>query len=332
MFITLYDHNFRVISNNSSLTVGNYLLSRRAYDLNEFSAICEPIELTATPMFATLKTNEGDRYYDMLAPLILRESDGKSKIVARDLYAVYNTECVIDFTVQLHDVREFMQYIYNAWKAFDISGFNVNLDLTSVTIEDPLYQPTEKAIYNVMDLFSKTMRFYGLYMSSEINMYTKTLDFKVRSQKENTRKIKLEEFGIFDFGKYQPEVNTAIAMDTGLNIRHNWYLLQNGSITTQSALRDIFPTSTRILTADDINQADFDAVGLLAENRYQEEIPVNIVYDYDRLSTIDFNTSFEVYYNGKYYKTLPIGEITDDGTKNRIIKLGYLPLDLIQLI
>jgi len=332
MFLSLYDKNFRTINNNSSLIVESYNLKKRAYDLNEFNAICESVSLSAEPMFAMMKTKEGDNYYDLLSPLIIRNENNKSKVVGRDLYAVFNTECIIDFTVKQLSVNALIQFIYNSWKAFDSSGFNTNLDLSQINIIDTVYQPSEKSVYNVKDLLTKTMKNYGLFLSSKINLQSKTLDFVIRSQKEITKKIRLEDFNITDFNKYQPETNTAIAMNSDLSIRHNWYLKQDNSITTQSALRDIFPTATKIFTADDINQADFEAVSELGENRFQEEIPINIVYDYNRLSLVDFNTSFEVYYQDKFYKVLPVGEIIDNGTKNKILKLGNLPVEFIQLI
>ena len=332
MFISLYDRNFRTISTNSTINVDNYKIIKRAYDLNEFSAVCGSILLTAEPMFAILKTNEGDSYYDLLAPLIIREDNGISRIIGRDLFSIFNTECVVDFTTKQTSAKNLIEHIFDTWQAFDISGFNVKIDVNSVTTTDAVYQPSDKNIYNIKDLFSKSMKNYGLFYEGKINLQTRTLDFTIKTQTEQVRKIRLEDFNVNNFEKYQPAINTAIGMDTELTIRHNWYLLQNNAITTLSALRDIFPTNTKIFIADDVNQADFEAVSGLAENRFQESIIINIVYDYDRLKDVGFNTSFEIYYQNKYYKTLPIGEIIDDGTKNKILKIGNLPIDFIQII
>lgn len=343
MFITFYDRNFNTISDNSSLVVQGFKLLRRAYDLNEFTCVCEPIDLTVQPFFAVMRENVGTHYYTMLTPLVTRNEENKSDIVARDLFAVFNTKCVIDFTVLQPTVPALFQFIFNAWKNWDISGFeNVSLDVSQITsVSETVYQPTEKAVYNVKDLFSRLLANYRLFIDSKIDIKTKTLNFIIRKSYENTTKIKLEDFGITDFNKFIPEINTATAMNTGFTVRHNWYLLLDGAITTQSALRNIFPTSGNIFTNNDINAADFEAVTALAENRYQETIPIKIVsssdlqveiFRFERLKNIDFNTNFEVYYKGAYYKTLPVGEIEDSETRERTIKLGFLPTDFIQVI
>lgn len=334
MIITFYDKDFNALADNSSLNIElPYTLVRRAYDLNEFSCTCEPISLDIEPMFATMKNNDGTRYYDMLRPIIKKDSEGQSTVIARDLYGIFNTECVIDMTVKKSTVKEYLQYIFDSWKAWDKSGFeNVSLNLDLVTTSAELIKPMEKSVYNVKDLFSKAMAYYDLFIDSEIDMRNKTLKFKIAPNNLNTLRIRLEDFGIEDFAKYEPNINTAIAMNEDFTIRHNWFLLQNGAITTNSTLRNIFPTSAKIFTNEDVNEADFEAVMELAENRYQETIEINIVKDYDRLKDISFDTNFEIYYNGLKYKILPLGEIEEDGTRNRILRIGFKPVDFIQII
>lgn len=333
MIITFYDHNFRALTDNSSLNIESYRLIRRAYDLNEFSCICEPINLDIEPMFAIMKDNDGTPYYDMLRPVIRRDSTGKSNVVARDLYGIFNTQCVIDMRVTKSTVKEYLKYIFDSWKAWDISGFDkVELNLDSVTTKADVFQPTEKAVYNVKELLSKAMATYELYIESEIDMRNKALRFKILPNNIDTIRIKLEDFGIEDFAKYEPEINTAIGMNEALDVRHNWYLTQSGAITTNSELRDIFPTASQIIVNEDVNASDFEAVSLLAENRYQESIEINIVKDFERLQGVYFDTNFEIWYNNSKYKILPLGEIQEDGTRNKILRIGFKPTELIQII
>ena len=347
MFLTFYDRNFEAISDNSSLNIESFKLIRRAYDLNEFSGTCEPISLNIEPMFATMKQNDGTHYYDLLRPIITKDKQNKGSIVARDLFGVFNTECVIDFSrFAGSTLREYLQFIFKSWQEWDKSGFEkVTLNLDQITTNEELFRPTEKAVYNIKDLLSKALSFYNLYIDSYINMRTKTLEFTMKPNNANTVNIRLEDFGIEDFAKYEPAVNTAIVFAERNNgiIRHDWFLLRSGEITTNSFLRDIYPTSSKIFDVDGeektdeefsqlINESDFEAVTELAENRYQESIPIESSRDPDRLNNIYFDTNFRIYYQNKEYRTLPLGEIEENGTINKILRIGFKPIDFIQVV
>jgi hypothetical protein len=366
MFITFYDENFIPLINNSSLNIEKFKLKKRSYDTNEFSCTCEPISVDIEPLFATIKNNQGERQYDMLRPIITIDKGNKSNVIARDLFAVFNTEVFIDFsTFSGITVAQFFQFIFNKWKAWDSSGFtNVVLNLNFVDLSGPLYRPailytpTESGVYNILDLFKRALSLYGLYIDSEINIHpsAKSLEFTIRKSDEYIQNIRLEDFGIENFQKYEPSVNTAIVYATraGGTIRDNWYLLKDGTISANPVLRDVFPTRSQIFYvdgdeldennsgktqaeknaafADAVNEATFNAVSELAKNRYKEMIAVNIIKDYDRLKNVGFNTCFNVYYRNQFYKTLPIGEIEEDGTENRILRIGLKELNFIQII
>ena len=339
MFITFYDSNFNAISDNSSLVVESYDLKRRAYDLNEFTAVCEPIDLTTDPFFAVLRepTQDGS-YYTMLAPIVTRNAENKSEVVARDLLGVFNTEVLIDFSSQsFSSVAEYLDFIFNAWKNFDESGFdNVVFNTDEITITATVYAPTEKGVYNIKEVLNRAFLTYNIYIKGAINLKTETLVFTAKNNAENTVKIKLEEFGIIDFNKTQPSVNTAIAFNENYSVRHDWYLLKSGAITGTAGLRDVFPSSAKVIVEENIADADFESISLLAENRYQEKINIDTKFDKDRLEDIDFGNDFDVYYKNAFYKTLPLGEIHENYDrgmiKNKILVLGYAPNEFIQLI
>ena len=333
MFISFYDKNFNTVDNNSSLFIESYNLARRSYDLNTFSCVCEPIDLTVEPMFAVMRDNKGKKYYDCLQPFYTRNSDGKGSVTARDLKAVFNTEAIIDLTAKQSSVKALLDYIFTAWKNSANSGFaNVQFITDSLAdIMDEVQQPTEKNVYNVLTLFKQLMAYYGLYFDGEIDIKTKTLIFTVRKSQETTVKIKLEDYGITDFNKSYPKTNMITAATSDYITTKKWFLLQSGSITDKENLQDIFPTSAKVIAADTIEEANAQAVLELAENRNQESIEITVTPN-NRNYNIDFNTSVVVYYEGKLYKTLPIGEISEtEGTDKKII-LGYKPVQFIQLI
>ena len=333
MFISFYDKDFNTVDNNSSLSVESYDLSRRSYDLNTFSCTCEPIDLTVEPMFAVMRDNKGKKYYDCLQPIYTRDKSGKGTVEARDLKAVFNTEAIIDFSATQVTVKTLLDYIFTAWKNSANSGF-ANVQFVTDSISDvggEVYQPTEKKAYNVLDLFGQLMAYYELYFEGEIDIKTKTLKFTVRKSKETTVKIKLEEYGITDFAKAYPETNMVTAATSDFSTTKKWFLLQSGQITDKENLQDIFPTSGKVITAETIAEANTEAILELAENRNQESIEITVTPN-DRNYNIDFNTSVVVYYAGKEYKTLPIGEISEDEGTEKKITLGYKPVELIQLI
>lgn len=333
MFISFYDKDFNTVDNNSSLTIESYDLSRRSYDLNTFSCVCEPIDLTVEPMFAVIRDNKGKKYYDCLQPIYTRDKSGKGSVEARDLKAVFNTEAIIDLTAKQSSVKALLDYIFTAWKNSANSGFtNVEFITDSIAdMTDEVQQPTEKKAYNVLSLFKQLMSYYVLYFTGEIDIKTKTLIFTVQKSQETTVKIKLEEYGITDFAKSSPETNMIIASTEDYGTTKKWFLLQSGEITDKEALQDIFPTSAKVITAETIDEANVEAVLELAENRNQEAIEITVTPN-DRNYNIDFNVSVVVYYKGKEYKTLPIGEISESEATEKKITLGYKPVELIQLI
>ena len=331
MFITFYDKDFNAINDNSSLNIEKYSLARRSYDLNTFTCTCEPIDLSVEPMFAVVRENTGQKYYDCLAPIVTRNTDNKSSVIARDLKAVFNTEVVIDFTQTVATVQGYFELIFASWENYVFSGFDNITFTTDFTTTESLYMPTEKAVYNVLDLFKKGLAFYELYLESSIDIKTSTLNFTVKNNNLTTEKVILEDYGVIDFGKSKPSTNVAVASSEDFITTEKWYLLKDGTITMTSSLQDLFPASTMIFTNSEFEEARYDAVMELADNRNQEAIALSLTSD-DRLYDIDFGTDLEIYYNNALYKTLPIGEISENQKGERTVTIGYKPVDLIQII
>lgn len=334
MFITFYDKNFNSISDNSSLTIDKFNLARRSYDLNNFTCICEPIDLSVEPMFAIVRDEVGRKYYDMLQPIVTRNKNNKSEIIARDLKGIFNTEVIIDSSVQnFTNVAEMFTYIYTQWLNFLPSGItNIIFDVSNILdmTETPL-NPSKKKKYNICELFRQLMSYYNLYMDSSIDIKTKTIKFAIRKSNETIKRLVLEEYGIYDFNKSKPKINTVIASNSNLLINKVWYLLENGNITDNGFMQDLFPTSSQVIQKDTVNEANVDAVILLANQRHQEAIKLDLT-EIDRIYNVDFNTSFNVYYKGEFYKTLPIGEIDENEKNEKKIILGYKPVDFVQIV
>lgn len=326
MFITFYDSDFNAIKNNSSLKIEKYSLKKRSYDLNDLELICEPIDLDTEPMFAAIKTDTGTTIYDCLAPIITRNpKDNKSRVIARDLKGLLNSEIVFDGTKKYNTIAEFLNAVFDTWQNFSNTGLRYpQLDTSKIDgMQGEVYQPTEKKVYNAWDIFKQAMAVYNLHLNAKIDYYYNRIVFTIERNDEHITKIKLEDYGIVDFNKTQPKINTAVVVNDQMITQKTWHLLQDGTISENTM--DIIPASVKVFNNDT------DAVLCLAENRNQEAIDIKLT-EQDRLYGIDFTTSVMLYYKGKKYKQLPIGEIEYNNKGQKRITLGSKPLDFIQIV
>lgn len=337
MYITFYDRSFKAIGNNSSQIIESYSRTRRAYDFNEFSCVCEPLTIDAQPVFGVIRKNDGYYDYAVLNPVVDIDKNNKAKVSCRDLKAVFNTEVLYDFSkFNGEKITDFLAYLFNEWHDFDNCGFAVEIDFADdckniEVIENTL--PSHKDVYNTFDVMKKTFGVYDLFMSTKLDINGKKIVCHIGSTKKNIKNLNIDEYPN-SFGRVAADINTAIAYKDDYSESIRWYLLSDNSITLDASKRDIFPSRAKVFKSEHIEDASYDAIGELAENRFQEQIDINVyeTADYDRLRTVDFDTSFKVYSNGKFYKTLPIGEIIDNEKNEMTIKIGYKPINIIQLI
>lgn len=92
--------------------------------------------------------------------------------------------------------------------------------------------------------------------------------------------------------------------------------------------------SQTTITSDGLDDALYNAVMGLAQNRYQESITLDAqqfksIID---LTTIDFSYSIEVFMSDGRYKALPVGEIETDNKGKHIIRLGNRVSELTQVL
>lgn len=336
MYITFYDRNFKALADNSSQLIESFSRTRRAYDFNEFSCVCEPLTIDAQPVFGVIRKNNGDYDYAVLNPVLDIDRNNKGNVSCRDLKAVFNTEVIYDFSsFSGGNIETFLTFLFKGWRDFDDCGFNVEIDFADdckniTVIENTL--PANKGIYNVFEVMKKIFGVYDLYMTARLDIRAKKIICHVGLTKHFVKIINIDEYPN-TFGRVAADINTAVAYKDDFSESIRWYLLSDNSITMDRSKRDIFPTRSKIFTSEKLEEASFDAVGELAENRYQDQIDINVYEsaDYDRLRSVDFDTSFQIYCKGKFYKTLPIGEIIDNEKNEMTIKIGYKPISFIQI-
>ena len=104
----------------------------------------------------------------------------------------------------------------------------------------------------------------------------------------------------------------------------------------------VYPTKNRNFIAEEpkegftetqvINDAVYDAVMSLAQNRYQENIDLN-AHQYKSLidlTNINFSYIIKVYTKEGFYRDLPVGEIEKDNTGKNIVRLGQRIQEITQ--
>lgn len=337
MYITFYSNDFQPQSDNSSLVIETFSLSKRAYDLNEFTCVCEPIDFNVQPFFAVIRSDKGKDWYYCLAPIVTRTSDNKSQVVARDLKGLLNSECFLPpgHFYGKNQLKNYIDDIFTAWKSTDYYGFNKitfdTSDLANYEAPEAIFAPREAGFYNAFELLKKAMAYYEIYIDTKIDIATQTLTFIVKRNGETIENVHLEDYGIVEFNRSAPAFTIAVASTNDFTIQEKWYLNYDGEITGSGSSEMVLPSCVKSFLADTIDSARVEAILALAEERNQEAIELEVSKN-DRLYDIGFDTRIFVYYNKRPYDILPIGQITDNEKGERKITLGYKPVDLVQIL
>ena len=169
-------------------------------------------------------------------------------------------------------------------------------------------------------------------MTSRIDLIDKKVIFTIRKSMLNDLNIKLWEQGIYDYGKKIADINECqgYVLLKGENevytAGYKWILTSQNAITTNASLRDIFPVKRRLIIKETedgtkvselLNEANREALELLCESLYKENITLSV--------NGDFETKFNIYVKrgGGLYKSLPCGELHYDANGLKQLQIGY---------
>ncbi len=233
--------------------------------------------------------------------------------------------------------------------------------VTSISMDTEGYFPIfTEGKYNALSELQNLLRYYNLYLETELDVVNKKIKFIVGQtmikpysihyaggqSNAEPQNIKLWEYGIKNYGKITTDTNecqgyVVISEDKEADATHpepykedhwyystynnvpstRWILLSNGNITTDTALRDIFPIKRQIVTS---SESMYDA------NRLALEQLLDVKYNEDiELPATDIKPKFETLFNiyareGEgLYKQLPCGELEYDATGLVKFKIGY---------
>ena len=345
MIVSFYDKNFIGLQNNASLVVEkkSYSLTKRPVAMNSLRCKCEPFTEDIQPTFLVIQDNKGGYVYGCLAGIPLLNKDNQTEINGTDLKSVLSSDIYINTTNEdFTTVNAYLNYLFNSWKTqVNQNSFNVELIMPQdrsvsppieeiITISD--LKPTkEKQIVNVYDEMAKYLRFYKLYMDSRIDLVNKKVIFNLGKTMVKNKNVRLFDYGIKNYGKWIANVNETQGyykvMNQGTDIwveGTKWILTSHNQITTNTALRDIYPIKRKVnVSEESMLKANEEALTTLLNSLYNEDIELNAD---ELLQDSSFETNFKIFLKRGQedpYKELPCGELIYDATGLIKIKIGY---------
>lgn len=336
MIVSFYDRNFKGLQDNASLVIdsNSYSLIRRGVELDELKCTCEPFTEDIQPTFLVVKNDKGNYVYGCLAGIPTLTAENKTVITGSDLKSMFNSDVIVGLQ-GVTSVNEFLGLVFDTWDAQVNRGFACELqykDNVGVINFESLY-PVSDGKYNVWtDIFAPYLRYYGLYMTSRVDLVEKKVRFTIGKSMHRDLNIKLWEHGQRDYGKWIADVNECqgyvLNTATGnYTAGYRWILTSNNAITTNVAYRDIYPVKRKIVLkeTDDIskitqllNEANQEALKLLCDSMFNEDITLSNI-------NADFETKFNIYVRRGQglYKSLPCGELHYDVNGLKKVVIGY---------
>lgn len=329
MIISFYDKNFKGLQNNASLVVDkdSYSLIKRPIEMNSLTCICEPFTENIQPTFLVVKDNIGNKIYSSLAGIPLLNSENKTEINGTDLKSMLSSDVILEPTTYTL-VKDYIQYVFNEWKSqVNQNSFNVELvfkdNVTDVVTD--LKPSNDKAVYNAFDEIQAYLKYYNLYLDSDIDLVNKKVIFTIGKTMLKNMNIKLWEYGIKDYGKFVADVNECQGYynnGTTWTIGYKWIMTSSGAITTTESNRDIYPIKRKVFVSEeDLTDANTQALTELLNNLYNEDITLNAIEQMP-----DYETKFAIYVNKGDkipYKYLPCGELHYNSNGLIKFQIGY---------
>lgn len=329
MIVSFYDKNFKGLQNNASLVVDkdSYSLIKRPIEMNSLTCICEPFTENIQPTFLIIKDNIGNKIYSSLAGIPLLNSENKTEINGTDLKSMLSSDVILEPTTYTL-VKDYIKYVFDEWKSqVNQNSFNVELVFNAnVTDSIGYLKPSnDKAIYNAFDEIQAYLKYYNLYLDSDIDLVNKKVVFTIGKTMFKNMNIKLWEYGIKDYGKFIADVNECQGYynnGTSWTAGYKWIMTSSGSITTTESNRDIYPIKRKVFVSEeDLTDANTQALTELLNNLYNEDITLNAI---DQIP--DYETKFNIYVNKgdeHPYKSLPCGELHYNSVGLTKFQIGY---------
>ena len=339
MYYVLYDRNFSVLGQQGTKKIERFRHQQRSYDFSSLSITGAKIDAKVNPFWISINNADGSIREMTLFGVSSTGFDDKTTIAAKDLKKIFDTEIVLDFASNsFSKLSEMLLYVWKQFSAqidvgFPVSEFNV-AGISDIDIVAEV-QESEKKVYNTCTLLKNEIFYYNVHLEYEIKPNLKRVRFSVEKNDIEVKDIQLSDFGIDEVEKVIGDINVAAVWSDDLAEKlFTYYLYGDNSIgTSQNNPERIYPAKVKIYKNEDPVIAQKEAVLDLALARFYENININISEFQSglRFRDVNFKTSFRIY-APDLYKILPIGEIETNQKGEKIIKLGYRPQELTQIL
>ena len=347
MYFVLYDRFLKSIGETYILE--SWSRTQRATDFDDLTIVGAEIPYSANPFLVVVNDRQGKQIFSGLASTPLTDDKTKKTTISlKDYMTLFNSEIIINWdSFSGSTVASLIEFVFNSWKSqVDVGLENIVCDTTEISemqLDSELYNFTGKENILAYNLISNAINYFDLYNENKLDLKKKTLTFYFKKANTSKLSIRLSDFGINSIEKSFGDYNRATVYSSSFVKNQEWALTEDNKIVkipTNNNL--IYPAKNRNFIAEEpkedlteiqaINDAVYDAVMGLSENRYQENIDLNAqqyksIID---LTSIDFSYSIKVYTNEGEYKILPVGEIETDSKGTHIVRLGHRIQELTQ--
>lgn len=356
MYFVLYDRFLKSIGETYILESWNR--TQRATDFDELKIVGAEIPQNANPFLVVINDRQGKQMFSGLASTpAIDDKTKKTSFSLKDYLTLFNSEIIVDWDkFSGTTVASLIRFVFNTWKSqINVGLENIICDTTAITdiaLDTELYNLTGKESVLAYTLIADAINYYDLYNENKLDLKNKTLTFYFKKASVNQISIRLSDFGINTIEKSFGDYNRATVYSSTFVKNQEWALTESNTVVKLPSTESIiYPAKNRNFIAqektektegengeiieiksDGINDAVYDAVMNLAQNRYQENIDLNAqqyksIID---LTNIDFSYKINVYTNEGEYKVLPVGEIETDSKGKHIVRLGHRIQELTQ--
>lgn len=362
MYLAIYDENKKHITNIDNAT---FDLTRRVYDADGFSAVGQSVENINDAKYLILCDKTGKYMYSCFVDNITPE-DNTRTVKGLDFKTIFDTEILLDYTEpgafdgKLSSIfRKVAELVLNDPDVM-MQKIEVNLiipnDATDTTETFDSRQDTYE-IVNAYAFLKCYLKYYEYNVEAAFNPVTGKIDiafvhnttrqtlvladfiYELQTTSQTTNKTVATIS--YDPKKTDDEGNEIIVPRPETIATKYYYLTKNNDIVEADATGNIdgriYPVRAKMFEKEYLADAQFDAVYELANARYVDNVILdnNAIIDPIDLSVFPLYTKFDLYYDGKFYKTLPMSEKTTtadaDGTNTKI-KLGFKKVLLTEII
>ena len=340
MIISFYNKEFKGEEDNAALVVdsSSFSLVRRAVDCDDLKCRCEAFTENIQPAFVVLKNDLGNYIYGALAGVPQLNEDNQTEITASDIKTLLKSDVILDLTKSFTNVNSFLSEVFDEWNKQVNQGtipseLRISDKVGDIAFDNLKPSAENEAAYDAWeDIFAPYLKYYGLFMTTQIDLVGKKVIFNIGRSMYRDLTVKLWELGIYDYGKWVTNVNETqgyvLNKSTGKRTEgYKWILLSDNSITTDAEKRNIFPIKRRVVlkeTEDEaevtalLDEANSEALKELTKSMFQENIEIEGI-------EADFETKFNIVVRRgeDVYKSLPCGELHYDGAGLKKVQIGY---------